>query len=502
MSAGLAFLKKKTKQLQKNTIMIKNDTKICGSLMFLIIMMFPLIMKGQGTFQKVYGTSVDQSGRDVLPTADGGYLIVGVTTPVIGDSDIYVMKTNVGGDTLWTKTFGGNKSDYPHTLLPTNDGNYFILGFTKSFGAGGYDIWLLKMNPSGTILWTKTYGGTGDDQGKDIIPTSDGNYMITGNTNYSGGLNYDALLLKIDSSGAILWTRNYGGTHFESSHSVKQCLDGGYIFAGQTLSYGKGAGDVWVVKTNSIGDTLWTKTYGDTAADEASCILVNSDGTYVLVGETSSYGAGNIDVYFLKIGSTGNMIWNKTYGGTGKDLSHMIQHTADGGYVIGAISRSFGWINPDMWIIKTDANGNSLWTKHYGSWYHDHCYVAKQTADGGYIALGHQEDITGRLHVFFVKLNDTGNITPSAVTEFSFDNSIIVYPNPSNGIFKIDFQDNIPVDAEIEIHNLLGQTIYSDKINQSNKNRIIDISEIESGIYFFSVISDSHKSTKKIILKK
>src|ERR1051325_5387013 len=264
------------------------------------------------TFQKIYSSPVAQSSRDVLPTPDGGYFIAGMTEKTPGDSDIYLVKTNGAGDTLWTKTYGGIGPDYPHTLLQLPDGNYFVMGFTKSFGAGQGDIWLIKVDPSGNYIWDKTYGGAGDDEGHEIIPTNDGNYMI------GGRINNQAALLKIDPSGNTMWTKTYGGPLYESGASVKQALDGGYILLATTFSYGPGRGDSWLLKTNATGDTLWTKIFGGPNFDEAKYVLANPDGSYTFCMCDSSSGASDFDVQVIKVTGSGAVVWNKTYGGTKK----------------------------------------------------------------------------------------------------------------------------------------------------------------------------------------
>ncbi|MGZ4033991.1 MAG: T9SS type A sorting domain-containing protein, partial [Bacteroidia bacterium] len=364
--------------------------------------------------------------------------------------------------------------------------------------------WLLKMNPAGDTLWTKTYGGAGDDQAKDIIATSDGNYVITGRSNGAGGPNYDALLMKINPTGGIIWSHTYGGSQYEISHSVKQCADGGFVFTGQTLSSGMGLGDVYLVKTNSLGVVLWSKTYGGTNIDEGNALVENSDGSIVICAETSSFGAGNIDVYAIKTDSVGTVIWSQTYGGNDKDISHDIQHTSDGNYVIAAISRSFGWINPDMWIVKiADATGDTLWTKHYGNWYHDHCYTVKQTTDGGFIAIGHQEDASSLLHIQFVKLNPAGDIGPLSVNELASDIETSIYPNPTDGIVNIDWDATSETGSTFKINNALGQIIYSETIDSysHSNHKVIDLRDRKPGVYFVTIQTAKNLNTKKLILR-
>ncbi|MGZ3864908.1 MAG: T9SS type A sorting domain-containing protein [Bacteroidia bacterium] len=455
-------------------------------------------VKAQVTFQQVYPVtgSINQSGRDVIPTSDGGYLLAAMTmnnTP--GDSDIYILKTDYAGNVTGTTQLGGPQPDYVYSFIPTGDGNYFVLGFTMSYGAGSYDVWLLKIDPSCNVLWTKTYGTSGQDVGSQIIPTSDGNYLITGRSNN------DALLIKIDPLGNELWRKTYGGALYETSHSVAQCPDGGFVLVGQTFSYGAGGADMYVIKTDGSGILSWQKTFGGAYDDEGKYVLANSDGTFIIDGQiSSSTSLSALDINVIKTDGSGSVIWNQVYGGNDKDVTHMIQPTSEGGYIITGISRSFGWINPDMWLVKIDQFGASSWTKNYGSWYHDHCYAVRQTADGGYVAIGHQEDINSITHVFFVKTDGSGQVS---VPEVKMNNIFSVYPNPSPGVIHVDM-DNYTTEpgSTIRVCNALGETFYSETMdNVSKNNNVIDLKNNPKGVYMVSIQTEKKIYTRKIIVE-
>jgi len=453
----------------------------------------------QATFQKVYSSFYDQSGKDVLPTPDGGYILAGMTTNnTNNDMDVYLVKTNNLGDTLWTRSYGGAKPDYPNSILATSDGNYLVVGYTQSFGGGDYDVYLLKVKPSGDTLWTKKYGTWGNEQGNEIVATSDGNYMIVGVSKNTGTSNHNAMLIKISPSGNMIWTKHYGGAAYEAGLSVKQCNDGGYIMTGQTFSYGNGGGDVYLVKTNASGDTTWTKTYGGSKDDEGVFVLANNDGTFVIAVRDSSTGAGDVDVQVIKTNSTGGVIWSKTYGGSKKDTDKMIQPTTDGGYIIAAHSRSFGWVNPDMWLVKIDSGGDTLWTRHFGGYDHEHCYAVRQTIDGGYIVVGHTESYSTNNLIMLIKLNSLGKFGTVGTEDLAYDAGIKLYPNPSSGSINIEMGNFS--EASITINNTLGETIYSETLRKDNAYKTIDLKEHSGGIYFLRIESDAMITTKKFIL--
>jgi hypothetical protein len=471
-----------------------------GPLLLFIFGMLPLVNDAQTiTFQQIYQGNVDRSGRDVIQTSDGGYLLAAMTENSIpGDSDMYIIKTNPYGDTLWTKTYGGNKPEYPYSALELGNGDYFILGYTDSYGAGDYDLWLLRINSTGTVLWSKTYGDTGDDQGKEIIPTSDGNYLLAGRSNGPGTADYDGLLIKIDPAGNELWKKFLGGTGYETIRSVAECSDGGFAFTGQTTTWGSGNGDIWLAKTNSTGDLTWSKTFGGTNIDDGNGLVVNSDGSIVLTAETNSFGSGLMDVQVLKTDDQGNQVWNKFYGGTNKDVSKTIVKTTDGGYFVGCISRSFGWINPEMWLLKLDASGDLMWSRNYGSWDHEHCHSAKQTSDGGYIALGHTKSYGPFVKIMLVKLDQFGTTDVPFIS--SANSQINVFPNPTDGKINIELPENNST-CSYAITNMVGEIFANGNTPAGQQTMPIDLQNLQAGVYFLRMRSENHFSVTRIVLR-
>jgi hypothetical protein len=226
----------------------------------------------------------------------------------------------------------------------------------------------LKLDGSGNVVWQKTYGGTGQDGASAIAPTSDGGYVVAGSTN-SFGASDDVWVLKLDGQGNVVWQKTYGGTSFDAASAIVPTSDGGYVVTAEAVSFwvsGAGASDVWVLKLDGSGNVVWQKAYGGTGIDAARAIAPTSDGGYVVAGVTSSFGAGDFDVWVLKLDGQGNVVWQKTYGGAGRDGASAIAPTSDGGYVVAGSTNSFGAGASDVWVLKLDGSGNVVWQKTYG----------------------------------------------------------------------------------------------------------------------------------------
>jgi hypothetical protein len=253
----------------------------------------------------------------------------------------------------WSKTFGGIGGDAGRSVVKTSDGGYAIAGYKYVNSTVGIDVYLVKTDASGTIQWSNTYGGVLTDFGCSVTRSSDGGYVIAGWTDSFGAGNKDVYLVKTDATGNMQWNKTYGGTSGDYGYSVIQIGSEGYVIVGYTNSFGAGNADVYLVKTNLVGTMLGSMTYGGSNIDLGYSVIQSTDGGYVIAGYTNSFGAGNNDVYLVKTDATGNMQWNKTYGGTLNEEGLSVVQSSDSGYVIAGI---FGQ-NDDVYLVKTDVNG-------------------------------------------------------------------------------------------------------------------------------------------------
>ena len=304
-------------------------------------------------FIKTFGGSLWDYGNAVHQTREGGYVIVGETSLIEnGSSDIWLIKTDFHGNEEWVKTFHGSNRDYASSIEETIDGGYV---FTGSTGSGDYNkAWLIKTDSQGNEDWNQTFGGGNYDRGNSVQQTNDGGYIITGEISSSGNGSSDVLLIKTDHKGNKEWEHTFGGDYYDRGYSVQQTRDGGFIIAGSTRSNGDSYDDLWLIKADSLGNEEWNRTFGGGYIDVGHYVYETTDNGYVITGYTQSYGNGSRDLWLIKTDSQGNQEWNRTFGDSFVDFGKSVQQTIDGGYIItGSKGTDY---HSDVWLIKTDAS--------------------------------------------------------------------------------------------------------------------------------------------------
>jgi hypothetical protein len=363
-------------------------------------------------FCKAIGGKNDDDGNSLIQTSDGGYLIAGYTESFgEGEADVYVVKLDAKGNLQWTRTIGGPGYEIGYSLIQTSDGGYAIAGESSSFGAGEADVYVIKLDANGNLQWTKTIGGPASEVGSSLIQTSDGGYVIAGFTNSFGAGEADVYVVKLDASGNLQWTKTIGGPKGDWGFSLIQTSDGGYAIAGATQSFGAGEWDVYVVNLDAKGNLQWTKSIGGPAGEIGFSLIQTSDGGYAITGATTSFGAGGTDVYVVKLDAKGNLQWTKTIGGPADEIGFSLIQTSDGGYAITGATTSFGAGGTDVYVIKLDANGKPQWTKTIGA--KNEKLVNSsiiQTSDGSYVIAGTTRSFgPGGRDVYVVKLDKNGD---------------------------------------------------------------------------------------------
>ncbi len=360
---------------------------------------------------KTFGGTKDDWGNSVRQTSDGGYIIAGATDSYgAGNDDLWLVKTDSSGDTIWTRTYGGTNSDVGSAVEQTRDGGYVIVGTTMSYDLLSCDIWLSKSDVLGNRVWMRTFDLRDWAEGYAVQQTQDEGYIIAGDA--VGEDHYDDVwLIKTDANGASVWTKTFGGSSEDVGRAVQQTNDGGYVVAGSTMSFGAGGRDVWLIRTDASGDTLWTRTYGGTRDDWAQSVQQTQDGGCIIAGSTFSHRSDGCDFWLVRTDSAGVMVWDKTYGGSGLNYGCSVQQTLDGGYIVTGRTEFRGAGSVDVWLIKTDDGGNTVWTRALGGPHGDMGWSVQQTRDGGYVIAGSTESYgAGGADVWLVKTDAEGRV--------------------------------------------------------------------------------------------
>jgi hypothetical protein len=394
---------------------------------------------GELAFVKTFGGSKNEIAKSVVKTADGGYLIAGYTQSTDGDLagkinqdfDFLLLKFSSEDVLQWSKTFGGSLDDQANDVIHTQDGGFAILGFAESTdkdlteNAGSRDFWLVKLNNAGNLLWQKSFGFSGLDYGTSLIETNDNGFLISGvlDVTASGGLGNksasnkhaggDIWALKINAEGTVVWQNYFGGSYTDTPYGIVKTSDNGFILACSSdsndvdISDHKGAYDFWLIKMSSEGTLLWEKSFGGSEIDEARAITPTSDGNFLIVGDTRSndldvsVNKGAADLWMIKITPNGNLLWKKTLGGSSFDVARSVFETQDNGFLISGSSRSLnGDVSQnkgqnDAWILKVDALGTIVWQKTVGGSEIDFGYDAVELNNGTVIAVGETNSSNG-----------------------------------------------------------------------------------------------------------
>ena len=344
------------------------------------------------TFATVYSSPYSSDyAFAVQQAANGHYLVAGRAKPA-GDPiyfDVWIMDLNLDGSIAWQKLYDGVRWNRARALQSTREGGYVVLAQAGRAASADEDVWVLKLDAGGNVTWQKSYGGTSGEEAHAIRQTADGGYVVAGTTSsfgYGGG--FDAWALRLDAEGNVVWQKTFGEGAGEGFEAIEETADGGYVMAGDTVSYGAGAQDAWVVKLDAGGHVAWEKTYGGVQGDKFLALQSTGDGGYIPAGYTWSFGVGEWDVWVVKLGGDGNVIWQKTYGGPDDEYATAIQQTAEGDSIVVGRTRSFGAGDDDGWALKLDADGNVVWQKTYGGRDWDAFEAVGLVDDGGYVVTG------------------------------------------------------------------------------------------------------------------
>jgi len=446
-----------------------------------------------------YGGTDHDLGFDVLEDDDGIYYAIGKTkSSGNGGYDAYVVKLDNNGGVIWEKTYGGALDEQIVSICPALYQGFMLAGYTATDAQGISDIWILYISEDGDSIASVKYGGLTSDQAYCIRPNVDQGYIVTSRTSvYQWG--DQVYLMKLDVSLDTIWTKTFGGPSQDYGHWVEETSDYGYIVAGRTYtSSAPETGDAWAIRTDNNGDTLWTRKYGGNDEDIFYAVAETDDG-FLFAGQTWSFGAGLIDVYVVRTDCNGDTVWTKTYGGSNADYAYRIFKTEDDAFVISGYSQSLTG-SRDVYLLKIDIDGNLLWEDYYGDDQdNEYLYGGNPTADGGFVFAGKNAKYFGSDDDMFVlKLGPEG----VGVSEnFCFSHHAInISPNPSGGIFTIDISGVSEEIYDVRIIDLTGNALEVFPLKKRTK-RMINMSEYEAGIYLIQAVSGKTLETVKFMIR-
>jgi len=335
-------------------------------------------------FSTIFGSSVkNESGYSILQKPDSNFVVLGNT-----DNDILLLESSNTGEIIWDYSFGGSQMDEAYHFEQTSDKGYIISGSTQSYGFGGSDIWLIKAGENGLIEWNTYIGTSNDEQGGQVLQTADDGFILIGNRINEQNQDSDIWLIKTNSQGDTLWTESYGSSGNEFGVDIIFEDDGGYVILGSTTSYGNGDADVWLIKTDSEGTQEWNRSYGIGSNDKGQAILKSSDGGYIIQFLVQAYGSGNSAVGLLKTDSEGNALWSRAFGGSINTKSKMFSIVNNNEYILACSQLDYSTNSSNAWLIKVDDNGTVIWEKIFGKEGKDDGFAVIPTLDNGFVMAG------------------------------------------------------------------------------------------------------------------
>lgn len=481
-------------------------------LIFLCFLLIPLLTSAQIVFEKTYGTLGDERGKAIVQLRDSSYVVVGSSSGFANSSDLLLLRVDSTGETMWNKTRGGFNIERGEDIVITSDGMLAMVGYTNSYGEGGYDVYFLKADFDGNVVLEKTYGGTDWDLGYALTETSDGGFVITGETYSQGAGKNDAFILKVDALGDSIWAREFGGTEEEVGYSILEAQNGDLLIAAETSSFGLGKKDGWIVRTDANGNEIWNQTYGGTEDDIMKDLIQLTSGNLMMVMSTQSIGSGNFDIQLSKLNHSGNILLNAIVGGSESDVAEsIVQWTRNSGVIVAGGTRSYGAPDAhDLFFFGADTSGINYTLNcpsfALGDIGEDMCFDVIETLDSGYVLCGTRLNGTGYSSVYLAKFDNNCATSGTVIDEelvASIDAPSIqieFHPNPAEDWIHLSTQSNI---NHVWLWSLTGTLIGCKKLNGIRETDLSlrSLGAITNGMYFLQLETEEGKTTRKITLE-
>jgi len=463
-----------------------------------------LVLNGmaQNPYVKVYGGNSFDDARGVTQMADGGYVIAGSTGSFdLTHGHFMLIRIDAWGSEQWRKYYGAQFSSALRSMAPASDGGYLLAGITETL-ENTYQVFAVKVNADGDTLWTRHFGGAQWDLCNKAIALTDGGYALAGQTFSYGVGQGDAYLIRLDADGDTLWTATYGGTNNDAAESIAETYDGGFILAGHTESSGAGQRDLWLVRLDGSGNVLWEKTFGGEENEAAFAVLQTSDGGFAASGSASTNSVGEADFYMLKVNASGQQVWEDRFGGPKNDEWLGLMEEANGDLVAIGYSETteIGGGGEDVFIKRVSADGwfANLQTT-YGLGGDDRGYQVIRTADNGYAIIGKTDGYMNRLEdALFIKTDASGLSTVNSVLTGISNTALtsgtepaLVFPNPFRTTTNLKLDASLWASDEIklEVYCPIGRLV--DQQSLTREMTTIDMSDVGPGAFVYRILKGS-----------
>ncbi|MCX6640319.1 MAG: T9SS type A sorting domain-containing protein [bacterium] len=487
------------------------STFIAFAFSALIMLMLALsagAVEGDSLWSRIYGGNDYEYAYSVVQAPDGGFVLAGYTDSFgAGYDDVYVVKTNASGDTLWTRTFGGDGYDDAQSIRPTSDGGYIIAGtswsYSPSFDA---ELYLLRINAAGHLVWSRTYGAAYNCYGYYAEQTEEGGYILVGERGMAVSGNTDLYLIKTNSSGDTTWTRTIGTTTFDCGYCVQEISDG-YIISGTSRPSGPSNNDVFLVKVNLSGNTVWTKTYGGTGTEEGTCVRQTTDGGFI-ISSFNSFETGRFDAWLLKTDASGDTLWTHAYGDTsGSEKAYWVEPTTDNGYIFVGMTTSWGDIFRNLYLVKTDASGTMQWYRTFGQiGDNEDGFCVQQTSDGDYIVAGETSGFSNSHQAWLLKIEGSGTgVVPQSPLQPFRTTLYPPRPNPFNASTTISYELRTASFVSLQVYDISGslvQTLVDGWRETGAYQAAFDGAGLPSGIYIYRLQAGEFTASGKMVMVK
>ena len=455
-------------------------------------------------WSRTYGGMTGDDCVKAGHTSDGGYFLVGTSASYGTDfsQDFWLVKTDDRGDSLWSRNYGGAYTDACRDGIHTTDGGYLLVGETWSFGSEWGDAWIIKVDVNGDSIWSRVFGSDSFDAFYAIQQTSDGGYIL-GGYSHAPDTGYPGLwIVKIDANGEHLWDALFG-TNYEYCKAIYQTDDGGYVLGGTTSVRGSGGTDFWLIRADAEGGELWNRTFGGYADEICYSVRQTHDGGFIMAGSTNSFGSGGQNYWLVKTDSNGDSLWSRAYGLSGRESCNSVIQTADNGYVMIGYTWSIGAGDRDCWLIRTDTEGNVLWDKTFGGSDADFGVSVEQAEGGNYIVGGLTWSFGAGSTDYWLIKTGPDPIVDTDARDVALPNSISlsIFPNPFNPTATISFSLPYQAQTSLEVYNVLGQAVYSVDMGQlpaGNYHHLLDAASLPSGTYLTQLNAGEMQEVKKM----